>query len=73
MSNALGIGPAVMINRLVLQAGASPQTMLAKVAEMRFDLQAAADKQQAQDALTSPTGEADPVVIDSGAVVDKLI
>jgi hypothetical protein len=71
--SALGVNPAVMVNRIIAREGDVATPHLAKVAKMRADLMAAADKQQVQAAMLSPTGEAEPVVIDSGAVVDKLI
>lgn len=73
MSNALNVSPAVMINRLADRSGASLNTQLAKVAELRMSLQTAVANAEHQEALTSPTGEAEPIVVDSGAVVDKLI
>lgn len=71
--SALGINPAVMINRIVMREGDTATPHLAKVAKLRADLMAAADTEQAKAAMLSPTGEAEPVVIDSGAVVDRLI
>ena len=73
MSNALGIGPAVMINRLAHQSGTSPTTNLAKIAELRMALMIAVDEQAAKAADASPTGEADAVPPASGAEVDRLI
>jgi hypothetical protein len=63
----------VMINRIVLREGDTSTPHLAKVAKLSADLMAAADAEQAKAAMLSPTGEAEPVVIDSGAVVDRLI
>jgi hypothetical protein len=71
--SALGVSPAVMVNRIILREGDASTPHLAKVAKMRADLMAAADKEQTRQAMLSPTGEAEPVLIDSGAVVDKLI
>lgn len=73
MSNALGIGPAVMINRIVDRTDTPADAQMAKVAELRMDLELAVDAAQAADAQISPTGEADAPVISSGAVVDRLI
>lgn len=73
MSNLLGISPAVMVNRIAAQQGASPNTQLAKVAELRMKLQTNAAEQAAHDALFSPTGEVEPIAIDSGAIMDKLV
>jgi hypothetical protein len=73
MSNALGIGPAVMINRFVDRTDTPADAQMAKVAELRMDLELAVDAAQAADARVSPTGEADAPVISSGAVVDRLI
>ena len=71
--SGLGISPSVMINRIVLREGDTSTPHLAKVAKLSADLMAAADAEQAKAAMLSPTGEAEPVVIDSGAVVDRLI
>ncbi|WP_332692330.1 hypothetical protein [Devosia sp.] len=73
MSNALGIGPAVMINRIVDRSGTPLAAQLAKVAELRVALESAVQDQQARAADLSPTGEADAPVVNSGAVVDRLI
>ena len=73
MSNALGIGPAVMINRIVHQSGKAGATHLAEVAKLRADLEAAVQTEQAKAADLSPTGEADPPVVVSGADVDRLV
>jgi hypothetical protein len=71
--SGLGISPSVMINRIVLREGDTSTPHLAKVAKLSADLMAAANAEQAKAAMLSPTGEAEPVVIDSGAVVDRLI
>ena len=71
--SALGVSPAVMINRIVLREGDASTPHLAKVAKLRADLMTAANNEQAKAAMLSPTGEAEPVAIDSGAVVDRLI
>ena len=71
--SALGIGPAVMINRIVHRESDTSTPHLAKVAKLSADLRAAAHAEQAKTAMLSPTGEAEPVVIDTGAVVDRLI
>lgn len=73
MSNALGIGPAVMINRIVDRTSVPMEAQLAKVAELRMDLSIAVNNQQADAADLSPTGQADAPVVSSGAVVDRLI
>lgn len=73
MSNAIGISPAIMINRMVDRAGTPALAQLAKVAELRMDLQIAAANEAAHAALVDPTGKAEAPVIDSGAVVDRLI
>ena len=73
MSNALGIGPAVMINRIADRQGTPAAALLGKVAELRMDLQLAVAEEQAKAADLSPTGEADALVVSSGAVVDMLI
>ncbi|WP_156460424.1 hypothetical protein [Devosia sp. Root635] len=71
--SALGIGPAVMVNRLVHREGDSTTPHLAKVAKLRMDLMVAADKEEAQQALFKPADEVEPTLIDSGAVVDRLV
>lgn len=73
MSNPLAIGPSVMINRLVDRAGTPAAAQLAKVAELRMALETAVDDEQARVAKLSSTGEAEAPVVDSGAVVDRLI
>lgn len=73
MSNALGIGPNVMINRIVERTGTPLAAHLGKVAELRMDRERAISDEQAKAALVSPTGEAEAPVVDSGAVVDRLI
>lgn len=73
MSNALGIGPSVMINRLVDRSGTPGEAQLAKVAELRMNLEQAVNAAAARSAEISPTGEAETPVVDSGAVVDRLI
>ena len=73
MSNALGIGPAVMINRLVHQSGKAGATHLAEVAKLRMDLQTAVQTEQAKAADLSPSGEAAPPIVSSGADVDRLV
>lgn len=73
MSNALGIIPSVMINRMSDRAGTPIGASLTKVAELRMQLMAAVDEEQAKAAHSSPTGEASPLPLTSGAVVDRLI
>ena len=73
MSNALGIGPAVMINRLVHESGKAGATHLAEVARLRAELQAAAETEQAKAADLSPTGTAPAPVVATGADVDRLV
>lgn len=73
MSNALGIGPAVMINRLVHEAGKTGATHLAEVARLRADLDRAVLTRQAEAADLSPDGEARAPVVSSGADVDRLV
>ena len=73
MSNPLGIAPSVMINRIVERTGTPVEAQLGKVAELSLALQRAITDEQAQAALLSPDGEAEAPVVDSGAVVDRLI
>ena len=73
MSNALGISPSVMINRLVDQSGTPQNASLLKVAELRMQLMTAVDEEQLAAEQASPTGEASALPLSSGAVVDRLI
>ena len=73
MSNALGISPSVMINRMVDQAGTPQNAALVKVAELRMQLMNAIDEEQVTAEQASPTGEASTLPLSSGAVVDRLI
>lgn len=73
MSNAAGISPAVMINRLVDRAGTPAEAQLAKVAQLQAALRTAAAEEQAKAAALSPTGVAEAPVIENGAAVDRLI
>jgi len=73
MSNALGISPSVMINRIADRAGTPMAASLTKVAELRMQLSTAIDEEQQKAADRSPTGEASALPLTSGAVVDKLI
>ena len=73
MSNALGISPSVMINRIVDQSGTTQAASLAKVAELRMQLMSAVDEEHLNASRTSPTGEASALPLSSGAVVNKLI
>ncbi|MET3928021.1 hypothetical protein [Devosia sp. 2618] len=73
MSNALGISPSVMINRLVDRTGTGLDAQLAKVAQLRLELEVAGNAEQVKEAGLSPTGEAEAPVINTGAVVDRLI
>ena len=73
MSNSLGINPQVMINRIVERTGTPAEAQLGKVAELSLTLQRAITEEQAKAEMLSPTGEAEAPVVDSGAVVDRLI
>lgn len=73
MSNAMGIGPTVMINRMVDRAGTPAGAQLAKVAELRLALMSAIDDEQQKAALLKPAGGTAAVALSSGAVVDRLI
>jgi hypothetical protein len=73
MSNALGISPSVMINRMAHQSGAPMAASLAKVAELRMDLMKAQAAEQARAALLNPAQEPAVLPLTSGAVVDRLI
>jgi hypothetical protein len=69
MSNPIGISPAVMVNRIALDQGASLKTQLAKVAELRMQLAVAQAEKAGQD-LPAQRALAHPV---NGAEVDLLI
>lgn len=71
--SALGISPAVMINRIVMRQGDTATPHLAKVAKLRMDLAMAVNEEQAKAANLSPTGEAEAPLVDSGTAVDRLI
>ena len=73
MGNALGIGPAVMINRIVHESGKAGATHLAEVAKLRANLETAVQTEQAKAADLSPTGQAKAPVVSSGADVDRLV
>ncbi|GLQ11704.1 hypothetical protein GCM10007913_36360 [Devosia yakushimensis] len=73
MSNSIGISPPVMINRIVDRAETPAAAQLTKVAELSAQLRIAAAEEQAKTALFDPNGQAKAPVIDSGAVVDRLI
>lgn len=73
MSNALAIGPAVMINRIADRAGTPLAAKLGMVAELRMDLMIAVDDQQAKAAAASPSGEAQAMPPTNGAEVDRLV
>ena len=68
MSNALGIGPSVMINRIVDRTGTPAQAQLAKVAELRMALMRASESEQAKAGEDAPAP-----VVSSGADVDRLV
>lgn len=72
MSNALGISPAVMINRIVHQA-ATPGNHLVQVAKVRTDLAEAVKDEQAKTQLLNPTVEAKAPAVTTGADVDRLV
>jgi hypothetical protein len=68
MGNAIGTSPPVMINRIALREGASLNTQLAKVAELRLELSTV----QAEAAHADPDApSAAPPV--NGAEVDRLV
>ena len=73
MSNALAVSPPVMINRIVDRTATPQGAALAKVAELPATLQNAVDEETARRALLSPDGQGKAPVVDSGAVVDRLI
>ena len=73
MGNALGISAPVMINRIVDRLGTPPGAELAKVAMLRAKLENAVQHEISQSAAVSPDGEGQAPVVDSGAVVDRLI
>jgi hypothetical protein len=73
MSNALGVSPPVMINRIVDRLATPQGAQLAKVALLTAKLENAVREETAQSAAASPDGEGKAPVVDSGAVVDLLI
>ncbi len=73
MSNSIGVSPPVMINRIVDRTETPAAAQLTKVAELSAQLRIAAAEEQARAALFDPKGQAPKPVIDSGAVVDRLI
>lgn len=68
MTNPIGIGPSVMVTRIVQHEGASLHTQLAKVAELSLRLENAKAEQAAADDGNAPL--ANPA---NGAEVDLLI
>lgn len=70
MSNALGIGPAVMVNRIVHEA-ATPGNHLAQVAKLRSDLESVIAAAHAKAGAVNPDAGAPPVT--TGADVDRLV
>jgi hypothetical protein len=73
MSNALGISPPVMINRIVDRLATPQGAELAKVAMLRAKLETAVQDEIAKSAAISPDGKGEAPVVDSGAAVDRLI
>jgi hypothetical protein len=73
MSNALGVSPPVMINRIVDRLATPPGAELAKVAMLRAKLETAVQEKIAESAAVSPDGKGEAPVVDSGAAVDRLI
>lgn len=73
MSNPIGIGPNVMINRLADRTGVPADAKLLAVAKLRMALETAIQTEQAKAAQASPTGDARAPVVSSGADVDRLI
>lgn len=71
--SALGIGPAVMINRIVLREGDTTTPHLAKVAKLRMDLAKAADAEAVKQTQLNPDAEPTPLDLLSGAEVDRLV
>ena len=73
MSNALGIGPSVMINRIVAREATPLAAHLGKVAELRMKLENARAAEQAQEQLLNPTEPASKPTMVTGADVDRLV
>ncbi len=69
MSNSIGTSPQVMVNRIALREGASLNTQLAKVAELRGAMANA----QAEAAMTTPEDRTAAATPANGAEVDLLI
>ena len=72
MSAAIGISPAVMINRVVHQAQA-PGNHLLQVAMVRADIVAAAQHEQSRTELVNPSADSRPAAVITGADVDRLV
>lgn len=72
MTTPLGISPAVMINRKAHEA-APLAANLAKVAQLRQQVLMAQQAEAERAAMLDPSGEAEPLPLSSGAVVDRLI
>ncbi|WP_137150751.1 hypothetical protein [Devosia sp. FKR38] len=73
MSNALGISPAVMINRIVTRNATPLAAHLGKVAELRMKLENARAAEQAQAELLNPAEPAAKPAMVTGADVDRLV
>lgn len=69
MSSAIGIAPAVMINRIAISEGASLNTHLLTVARLRMEM-AHAQSEKAVHDIPAQRALANPV---NGAEVDLLI
>lgn len=69
MTNPVGISASVMVTRIAQTEGASLATQLAKVAQLRMDLNTA-QAEKAQSAAPAEQALANPI---NGAEVDLLI
>lgn len=70
--SAIGISPAVMINRIVHEAR-QPGNHLLQVAVVRTEVTAAAQHEQARANLLDPTANSHPAPVTTGADVDRLV
>ncbi len=69
MGNGIGIAPAVMINRMVHQAGVPKDAQLSEVARLTTSLRQA----QAEEQARNPDPDPGATTVANGAEVDRLI
>jgi hypothetical protein len=69
MASAIGIAPAVMINRMVHEAAVPQPAQLAEVARLAMELRQA----QADEQARNPNPDSAARLVANGAEVDRLI